>query len=168
MQIEILFEDPRWETAQLQNIATRAGRAVMDHLGYDADDMSCDLLACDDRRIMELNGEFRAKPTPTNVLSWPSDERGAVVDGADPDRLDLPMDAELGDIAISYDTCAREAQDAGITFCDHVTHLMIHAILHLLGYDHIRDQDATLMEGIETDILGKLGIKDPYYTDSPN
>ncbi len=167
MQIEILFEDPRWQSAHLDAIATRAGRAVMDHLGYDADDMSCDLLACDDRRIMELNGQFRAKPTPTNVLSWPSDERGAAVDGDDPEPLDLPMDGELGDIAISYDTCTREAQAAGITFSDHVTHLVIHAILHLLGYDHIRDQDATLMEGIETAILGKLGIKDPYYTDSP-
>lgn len=168
MQIEILFEDQRWQTAQLQDIASRAGRAVMEHFGYDANDVCCDLLACDDTRIAELNSQFRDKPTPTNVLSWPSDERGAAIDGVNPDRLDFPMDSELGDIAISYDTCVREAQQAGITFCDHVTHLIIHAVLHLLGYDHIRDQDATLMEGIETIILGKLGIKDPYYTDSPS
>jgi probable rRNA maturation factor len=68
----------------------------------------------------------------------------------------------LGDIAISYDTCLREALDAEKPFADHVTHLVIHGILHLLGYDHIRDEDATLMERIEVEILGKLGISDPY------
>ena len=74
----------------------------------------------------------------------------------------LPMDAELGDIAISYDTCAREAAQAGTPIDHHVTHLIVHATLHLLGFDHVRDADATLMEGFETEILGKLDIPDPY------
>ena len=72
------------------------------------------------------------------------------------------MDAELGDIAISYDTCAREAADAGIPFDHHVTHLIVHGTLHLLGFDHVRDADGTLMEGFESEILGKLDIPDPY------
>jgi probable rRNA maturation factor len=69
---------------------------------------------------------------------------------------------ELGDVAISYDTCQAEAIQAGRALADHTMHLMVHGILHLLGFDHIRDKDATLMESIETDILGKMGIADPY------
>lgn len=72
------------------------------------------------------------------------------------------MGEGLGDIAISYDTCLREAQSAGKPMPDHVTHLIVHGVLHLLGYDHVRDRDATLMEGLETVILGKMGIADPY------
>jgi probable rRNA maturation factor len=68
----------------------------------------------------------------------------------------------LGDIAIAYDTCAAEAATAGITMADHTTHLIVHGLLHLLGYDHERDADATLMEGLETQILGKMGLSDPY------
>ncbi len=68
-------------------------------------------------------------------------------------------DAELGDIAIAYDTCAREAAEAGKPMRDHTLHLLVHGTLHLLGFDHERDRDATLMEGLETEILGKLGIR---------
>jgi probable rRNA maturation factor len=68
----------------------------------------------------------------------------------------------LGDIAIAFDTCTREAAAAGRPVADHVTHLLVHAALHLLGYDHIRDQDATLLEATEVAILGKLGVPDPY------
>ena len=71
-------------------------------------------------------------------------------------------ECELGDVAISYETCAREAAEAGKSLPDHATHLLVHGTLHLLGFDHERDQDATLMEGMETEILGKMGIADPY------
>jgi probable rRNA maturation factor len=98
------------------------------------------------------------------VLSWPADELGAddpggkpLAPGAEPDGT-IP----LGDIAISYETCAREAEEQGKPMADHVTHLVVHGLLHLLGYDHVRDADATLMEGIETGILAGLGLKDPY------
>jgi probable rRNA maturation factor len=109
-----------------------------------------------------LNADFRQKGTPTNVLSWPSNERGAEADGDMPVQPQLPQDAELGDIAISYDTCAREAAQSGTPFADHVTHLIVHGTLHLLGFDHLRDLDGALMEGLETEILGKLDIADPY------
>jgi len=69
---------------------------------------------------------------------------------------------ELGDIAIAYDTCAGEAAAAGRPMADHVTHLLVHGTLHLLGFDHERDADATLMEGLEVEILGNMGIADPY------
>jgi probable rRNA maturation factor len=69
---------------------------------------------------------------------------------------------ELGDIAISYDTCAREAAEQGKSLNDHVTHLIVHAVLHLLGYDHVDDADAALMEATEIRVLAKLGVTDPY------
>ena len=160
MTIDVIIEDDRWSDVALEALAEKAGAAVFQELGLAPEWEVC-VMACDDARIADLNAEFREKPTPTNVLSWPSEERGAEVDGANPFAPKGP-DPELGDIAIAYETCAREAQDAGKTFADHVTHLMIHGILHLLGYDHIRDLDATLMEQLETRILGKMGIDDPY------
>jgi len=162
MLIDTIIEDPRWDAAGLEALADRAARATLTHLGLDAEDWEISVLACDDARIAALNADFRDKPQPTNVLSWPSDERGAEVPGARPDLPAPTGDPELGDIAIAYETCAREAAEAGKPLADHVTHLIVHATLHLLGYDHIRDQDATLMEATEVAILGKLGLPDPY------
>jgi probable rRNA maturation factor len=124
-------------------------------------------LACDDVQIATLNAEFREKPTPTNVLSWPAEDLAAETDGASPTlpHPDITGEVSLGDIAISYDTCAREAADAGKSLAEHTTHLIVHGLLHLLGYDHVRDRDATLMEETEVKILGTLGIDDPYSLD---
>jgi probable rRNA maturation factor len=72
------------------------------------------------------------------------------------------MPAELGDIAISWQTCEREARAAGRAMEDHVLHLLVHAMLHLLGYDHIHEEDAALMEGLEVEILAMMGVADPY------
>ncbi|NNK77112.1 MAG: rRNA maturation RNase YbeY, partial [Litoreibacter sp.] len=73
-----------------------------------------------------------------------------------------PMALELGDIALAYETCAREASEQGKEFADHVTHLLVHGTLHLLGFDHINDADAARMEGLEVRILANLGLPDPY------
>jgi len=157
--LDILIEDDRWS---LDTLAPRAVDAALVGVNLDPSKFEVSLLACDDIRIAALNADFRQKGTPTNVLSWPSDERGADRDGDMPTSPTLPMDAELGDIAISYDTCAREAAHSGTQFDHHVIHLIIHGTLHLLGFDHVRDKDAALMEGLETEILGKLDIPDPY------
>lgn len=166
MCIDVIIEDERWAATGLEALAGRAARATLAHLGLPAQDDRITLLACDDARIAALNADFRGKPQPTNVLSWPSQERGAASDGGRPAHPEAgtqgPDDGSWGDIAIAFDTCAREAEDQGLGFADHVSHLVVHGILHLLGYDHIRDRDATLMEGLETAILGKLGIADPY------
>jgi probable rRNA maturation factor len=159
MPVEIVVEDPRW--ADLAPLADRACDATLSALGLDPSVWDVSLLACDDARIATLNADFRGKPQPTNVLSWPSEERGAQMAGEAPFAPD-PTDPELGDIAIAYDTCAREATDMGKSLPDHATHLIVHGILHLLGYDHERDADALLMEGIESQILGNLGLDDPY------
>ncbi|MGB2203369.1 MAG: rRNA maturation RNase YbeY [Pseudooceanicola atlanticus] len=160
--IDCIIEDERWTALGLEDLAERAARETLAHLGLDPADFEIALLACDDARIAELNTEFRAKRTPTNVLSWPSDERGMEQSGAVPDLPDPGPDSELGDIAIAWETCDREAHEAGKSAQDHATHLIVHAVLHLLGYDHVRDLDATLMEQVEVDILGKMGLPDPY------
>lgn len=162
MLTDTILEDDRWQSLDVENLAEQAARAALTQLSLDADAFEIAVLACDDARIAALNADFRGKPTPTNVLSWPSEERASSEDGGAPRLPVLPMEAELGDIAISYDTCAREAAAQGKSLRDHVTHLVIHGTLHLLGYDHIRDLDATLMEETEVRILGTLGIDTPY------
>ncbi len=161
MLTDTIIEDARWEALDFGALAEKAARAALAQLEMDAQEREIAVLACDDARIAELNTEFRDKPTPTNVLSWPSEERGAEEDGGVPFPPEGP-DTELGDIAIAFETCEREATAAGKPMTEHVTHLVVHGVLHLLGYDHIRDKDATLMEGLETAILGKMGFSDPY------
>jgi probable rRNA maturation factor len=159
MSVDVLIEAPEWEALGLEPLAETAAAATLAHLGLAADHEIA-LLGCDDARIAGLNADFRGKPQPTNVLSWPSDERGAETAGGGP----LPPEPgeELGDIAIAYQTCAREAEAAGRPLRDHVTHLVVHGTLHLLGYDHEDGQDAALMERLEVEILATLGVADPY------
>lgn len=158
MNIDVIIEDDRWTEVGLEALATDAFRALFVHMGLEDGAEAC-LMGCNDARIAELNTEFRGKHAPTNVLSWPSEERASLDPGGPPDP---PSDPELGDIAIAYETCAREAKEQGKRLGDHVTHLIVHGLLHLLGYDHIDDKDAALMEALEVEILGKLGLADPY------
>ena len=157
--IDVIVESGAWDEAALTSLAERATDATLHHLGLNPWAFEIALLACDDARITELNADFRDKPTPTNVLSWPSAERAAQTPGGVPLP---PEDEELGDIALAYQTCAAEAKAQSKAFETHVAHLVVHGTLHLLGYDHINDEDAALMEGIERDILARLGLPDPY------
>lgn len=162
MTLDLTLEDPRWTI--LPPLADRAISATLAQMGLDPELCEISLLGCDDARITALNAEFREKPSPTNVLSWPAEDLAAETPGGTPlaPEPDFTGAVPLGDIAIAFDTCQREAEAAGKPIADHVTHLIVHGLLHLLGYDHIRDEDATLMEGLETRILGNLGIDDPY------
>lgn len=163
--VDTLIEDSRWQAIGIEGIAEAVARAVMADQGLPDAGFEISLLACDDRRIAVLNEDFRGKPVPTNVLSWPAEERGSDREGARP-TAPRPgpggMPTELGDIAIAWETCAREAETQGKALRDHVTHLLVHGMLHLLGYDHVRDPDAELMEATEVRILAKLGLEDPY------
>ena len=161
MTVDCLIEDDRWDALDLDALAEAATDATLAELGLEPSVWEISLMGCDDARIAALNADFRGKPTPTNVLSWPSDERGVAVAGEMPLAPD-PADPELGDIAIAFETCEAEAQAADKPLAEHVTHLVVHATLHLLGFDHDRDADAALMEGLETQILGKMGLDDPY------
>lgn len=160
--VDVVIEDARWNEDHLARLSEQAARATLAHLGLAPDGFEIACLACDDARIAALNSAFRGKAQPTNVLSWPTWDLSAEDDGGTPD---LPEDGDsLGDIALSYDTCAREAAEQGKPFDAHLTHLIVHSVLHLLGFDHIRDKDAALMEETELRILAQLGVADPYET----
>ncbi|MCU0902461.1 MAG: rRNA maturation RNase YbeY [Tabrizicola sp.] len=163
--VETVIEDARWEAFGLEALAERAARAALREVGLPVEGFAISLMGCDDPRIAVLNADFRGKPVPTNVLSWPSEERGAEVVGETPvlPEPGAPDDPNaLGDIAIAWETCAREAAAQGKPMADHVTHLVVHGVAHLLGYDHVEDKDAALMEELEVRILASLGVSDPY------
>ncbi|MGR3433724.1 MAG: rRNA maturation RNase YbeY [Shimia sp.] len=148
--VEVIDESPLWDADALGAWAAAAAGGVAARMGVSGE---VALLACDDARIAGLNARFRDKPAPTNVLSWPAEE---VV------PPDLPRGPELGDVAIAHETCTREAAAQGKTLEAHVTHLLVHGMLHLLGYDHEDEAEALAMEALEREILGNLGWPDPY------
>ena len=155
--IETILEDERW--TDLDRLAAAACEATLLHLGLDPARFEIVVLGADDVRIAALNGQFRGRARPTNVLSWPSEERGAATPGVRPAPPEGP---ELGDIALSWETCSGEAERYGRSLEHHVTHLLVHGTLHLLGYDHGTDPDAELMEQVEGEILGGMGLPAPY------
>ena len=110
------------------------------------------LLFADDARVQPLNRDWRAMDKPTNVLSFPS------VD-LEPGATLPPV---LGDIVLAYETIGREAEEERKPFDHHVSHLLLHGFLHLLGYDHQTEAEAARMEAIETRVLASLAIPDPY------
>lgn len=155
--IDTVLEDERWRG--LDRLAERACSATLLHLGLDPRRYEIVVLGADDVRVAALNGQFRGRARPTNVLSWPSEERGAARPGATPAP---PRASELGDIALAWETCAREADAYGRPFDTHVTHLLVHGTLHLLGYDHEVAEDAKVMEAVEVAVLAELGLPNPY------
>lgn len=108
------------------------------------------VLLTGDNKVADLNMQFRGKKGPTNVLSFP------------PPRGELCEPGFLGDIALAAETVASEAELHGKSFDNHAAHLAVHGFLHLLGYDHMNEADAAVMEAREIAILAKLGIEDPY------
>lgn len=111
----------------------------------------------DDAEVHGLNRDWRGKDRPTNILSFPMLDTEALA------RLGAPgTDVLLGDLVLAHETCVREAADKRVSLPDHATHLIVHGTLHLLGHDHVDDGMADAMEALETQILGLLGIDDPY------
>lgn len=142
--IDIEVEDPAW-TAALADAEALVRTAAEAALKARADGVT--LLLTDDESVRELNAQFRGKDAATNVLSFPA-----------------PPNPEnhLGDVALAYGVCAREAREQGKPLAHHLQHLTVHGVLHLLGYDHIGDDEAEAMEGLERAVLAGLGIPDPY------
>jgi len=163
--VDVVIEDARWDGAGLTSLAGRAVRAVLKAEALPETGLTLCVMGCGDARIAVLNGEFRGKEKSTNVLSWPSWDLSAGADGAEPERPEIGTAAEpeaLGDIALAWETCRAEAESAGKPLTDHVTHLIVHGTLHLLGFDHVREGDAARMEALEVSILATLGLSDPY------
>ncbi len=120
------------------------------------------VLFTSDEEVHTLNREWRERDKPTNVLSFPMLEREELEDLARAKDHGSPP-TMLGDIALAYATCAREAGEKGVTLEHHATHLIVHGLLHLAGHDHVEsDEQAEAMERLETAMLAKLGIADPY------
>lgn len=154
IDIDIRIAVPGWRTA-LPNPNAAIRKAVRAALAAELPPKvatSLSILLTDDAEMRKLNAGWRAKDKPTNVLSFPAEN---AVDPARPPEF-------LGDVALGLATCRREAREQGKAFADHVAHLTVHGVLHLLGYDHMDDEQAEAMEPLETDILASLGIADPY------
>lgn len=158
VDIDLLVTDERWLSLDPRALATPAVEAALKTAGH-TKPAEISLLATDDAQMARLNADFRGKAVPTNVLSWPSEELSPSKEGQIPPPAN---NLELGDIALGYETCMAEARDMQKPPRDHVTHLIVHGVLHLLGYDHQTDADAALMERLETETLAKLGVPDPY------
>jgi probable rRNA maturation factor len=154
IDIDILVETDGWpEEAALSNLASIAIAAIWDELATGTQPESeLSLVFTDDAAIKELNNDWRDKDKPTNVLSFPAFP-------IKPGQAPGPM---LGDIVIARETVVREAEDEEKSFDHHLTHLIVHGFLHLLGYDHETDDEAEEMEQLERKILARLAIPDPY------
>ncbi|MFM9978470.1 MAG: rRNA maturation RNase YbeY [Sphingomonadaceae bacterium] len=111
-----------------------------------------------DAEVQTLNRQYRQQDKSTNVLSFPMVQADLLESLANTDDGEVL----LGDIVLAHETCAREAAERDVPLEDHVAHLIVHGTLHLLGYDHITDAQAEAMEAVERDIMGSLGLHDPY------
>lgn len=157
MQLDIDIED--WPPSDWDALANRAALAAGEGEPLLANPrLIASLLFTSDAEVHTLNREWRARDKPTNVLSFPMLERGELESLAH----DGPP-VMLGDIALAYETCAGEAAEKGVALEHHAAHLIVHGLLHLVGHDHVTsDAQAEQMEALETAILAKLGIADPY------
>lgn len=153
LTLDVIVESPLWQEnpeaeSVIREAISLAARSTARGNGEIA------ILLTDDASIRKLNRQWRDQDRPTNVLSFPASESGQHA-------------AHLGDIVVAYETLSREAAAEDRPFAHHLAHLVIHGYLHLLGYDHKSDSDAAQMEELETSLLGKLGIRDPYAHTEP-
>jgi probable rRNA maturation factor len=161
MDVDIEVEAP-WpaKIAAVIEEAAEAAATVAPEL--DRPTLSASLLLTSDAEVHALNREWRGRDKPTNVLSFPMLSRADLLAIADDGRPAL-----LGDVALAYETCAREATERDVSLADHAAHLAIHGLLHLAGHDHeLSDADAAAMEALETKALARMGIADPYARDA--
>ena len=125
--------------------------------------ISVSIKLSDDEEVHSLNREWRNKDKPTNVLSFP------MLDDDELDALDagefISPEIMLGDIILAHGVCAAEAKRKEISLADHATHLVIHGMLHLFGYDHVDDDDGEAMEAMEVKALASMGLRNPYDDD---
>ena len=158
MQLEVDIEEP-WPAADWTALADKAAEALAGLAPELANPrLSASLLFTSDEEVHALNREWRQRDKPTNVLSFPMLERE--------DLLRLAPDGPpelLGDIALAYEICAREAADRGIAVENHAAHLIVHGLLHLAGHDHeLGEAEADAMEALEVKALALIGVADPY------
>lgn len=145
--------DDAWAgVADIERLTERAIGATLEHVRVDRN-VEIGVLFASDREAARLNVEWRRKDYAPNILSFPA-----------PDTQDVPEGEPkpLGDLILAAGTVAREAEEQGKPLTSHLTHLIVHGTLHLLGFDHIEEREAERMETAEVSILAGLGVPDPY------
>jgi probable rRNA maturation factor len=162
--IEVALINDGWNvSSDWENLATRAVTATIaatphGDLATTAAAIEISIRLTSDDEVRTLNRQYRQQDKPTNVLSFPM---------VQPDLIDALANTDdgevlLGDIVLAHGVCEREAIERQVPLEDHATHLIVHGVLHLLGYDHMNDADAEHMEAIERDVMASLGLHDPY------
>ncbi len=151
IEVEIVYHSDEW--SKLDNLEAgilNAVQATFSRVKLEEErPILVSLAFSDDAEVQRLNNTFRGKDKSTNVLSFPSgDDEWASQDG--------PL--SIGDVILAYETVAREAEEQGLALKDHIYHLVIHGILHVLGFDHEEDEEAEIMEGLERKILASLKV----------
>ena len=151
VSLDISVPSPLWRRLPRARAIARETIAAAAEIGGPSEGGDVSLCLADDAALRALNLRWRGLDKPTNVLSFPAAPLGH---GGDP--------TALGDIALAHETLAREAEEIGVPLADHYRHLLAHGFLHLIGYDHETDAEAERMEALETRILTRLGVGDPY------
>ncbi|MDD3020613.1 MAG: rRNA maturation RNase YbeY [Alphaproteobacteria bacterium] len=157
--VDLLFDSPLWGKSRLgcralvPSLIALSWKNVPDKPKGIIPEVTVTLT--DDSYIQELNRDHRSKDKPTNVLSFPNFEHMSEI----PSGIG---EAPIGDIIVAFETVKRESIEQGKTFKDHLSHMIVHGFLHLLGYDHISAPQAEEMEALEVKILKKLDIPNPY------
>lgn len=145
INLDLNVQNDAWRSLPAVEELVRTALSAAEHQTRKPGEVS--VLLTNNAEMQRLNQHFRGKDKPTDVLSFPADE------------MDAPF---LGDIAIGFEICAEDAAAGGKSVPHHLSHLIIHGYLHLLGFDHINDADAEEMETLERLVLASLGIADPY------
>jgi len=157
LTIDVVHDGGDWEkVAGVDDLVREAAAALAGVLALSGGEVC--LALSNDAQVAELNASYRGKSAPTNVLSFPAVPM-------------LPVEGEprfLGDIVLALEILEREAADLRIPLAHHLQHLVVHGLLHLLGYDHQTDEEALEMEGLEVRVLARLGIADPYVGGEPS
>ena len=155
LTVDILINNPDWRRlGAVEAEVRRLVHAVFTKLRYDiSQPLEIGIVLSSDAQAHRLNQVYRGKDMPTNVLSFPI---------SDPGEEEQTQSCLLGEVILALETILQEAHQAGVSPNDHLSHLVVHGILHLIGYDHRTDAEATRMETEESDILLSLGIRDPH------
>lgn len=163
LEIDYLIEDKSWEKYlnedNIENYVLNIFNKVIYTLKYNLNrknTIEISITLTNDKKIQEINKNYRNIEKPTNVLSFPLFEKEFIKE-----YKVLPY-ISLGDIILSIETIEREAIEQNKTFNNHLTHLIVHSMLHLFGFDHINSKDAEVMENLEIEILKNLSIDNPY------
>lgn len=164
LAIELSFDPPWSDATDWDSLALRAANAAIERTPHGElltlpSTVEISIRLTSDDEVQTLNKQYRQKDKPTNVLSFPmvqADLLETISQNSDDGEV------LLGDIVLAHGVCVAEADERGISVEDHATHLVVHGVLHLLGYDHMDDDEAESMEQIERDALDALGLHDPY------